>query len=141
MAVLQLRLAGEFPATNYISFVAERILDQEEPLTRGVWIWADSRAAGLEYLEQLRDELGDAARSLVKTHHTLYLCDGGRIGTEIPKNRPEGERVIAVWLATSAIPNEYLGRLLHLGQCEEFWARPGTVPDLPEGMEWRKGTL
>ena len=136
---LELRLAGDLPPTRQIEFIAERILAQEDLLTRGVWLWADTRAAGREILKQLFDELGDAAESYTKTANEITLAKGGHVSAMIPRARPDGEQQIAVWMATSEIPAEYMSRLLGLGQCEEFWARPGTVPMWPDGSDWRKG--
>lgn len=133
--VFPLRLANDLPA-NPIQFIADRILSYERP---EVWLWADTHAAGFELLMRLRDELGDKADRLVKSLHILYLRGGGRVQGMIPKDRPDGEKNIAVWLATSTIPDEYTRRFVLLGQCEEFWARPGVVPLLRDGSDWRKG--
>ena len=136
MAFLSLRLANDLPS-NPIEFIAERILIGGKS---DVWLWADTHRAGFELLQQLRDQLGDGADRLVKSHHTLYLQGGGRVQGMIPKDRPDGEKTIAIWLATSGIPIEYMRRLFRLGQCEEFWARPGTVPLWPDGSDWRKSS-
>jgi hypothetical protein len=107
----------------------------------GAWLWADTRAKGRALLEELQKELGDEADRFVRTGPTLYLRNGAQVQAAIPNNGPDGERTLAVWMATSQIPAGHLSRLLSLGQCEEFWARLGTVPDLPEGLDWRTGVL
>lgn len=134
MAPLPLRLASDLPS-NPIQRIAERTRKHENP---NVWLWADTRAAGYELLKQLRDELDGEAEKLVKTLHTLYLRGGGRVQGMLPKDRPDGEKRIAVWMATSEIPRAYMSRLLNLGQCEEFWALQGTVPLWEDGSDWRK---
>lgn len=133
--VLPLRLANDLPS-DPIRFIAERILSHGKP---DVWLWADTHATGYELLKQLRDELGDEADRLVKSHHALYLRKGGQVLGMIPKERPDGEKRIAIWMATSSIPSEYMRRFIFLGQCEEFWARPGSVPMWQDGSDWRKG--
>ena len=138
--VLKLRLAGDLPPAGEVEFIVGRILAQDEPLSRGVWIWTDTREAGHLILEQLVDALGDSATRYTKSTHQISLAKGGRIVGMIPRARPDGERQIAIWAATSEIPHGYLSRLLHLGQCEEFWGRPGTVPLWTDGSDWRKGT-
>ena len=137
MAMLRLQQAGHLPI-NPIEFIAGRVLHHGRPITLRGWLWADTRAAAYEYLQELSDELGDDTDRLVKSHPTLYLRGGGQIDGTIPRRRPDGARVIAVWLATSEIPLNYRIRLLNLGQCEEFWGRPGTVPQWPESSAWRK---
>jgi hypothetical protein len=136
MAMLTLRLAGELPALGHeqIKFITDRVLSHDQSPTFGVWLWADTRAAGHAYLEHEADRL-------VKTHHTLYLRGRVQIEAMIPTNRPDGERVLAIWLATSEMPREYMSRLFGLGQCEEFWCRPGTVPPWADGSDWKMGSL
>lgn len=143
MAMLTLRLAGELPALSHeqIKFIADRVLSYDPSPTFGVWLWADTSAAGHAYLAQLRDELGDEVDRLVKTHHTLYLRGRVQIEARIPTSRPDGERVLAIWLATSEMPREYMSRLFCLGHCEEFWCRPGTVPPWADGSDWKVGSL
>ena len=129
MAFLTLRLADELPSEeDPLSFIAERICVQDEP--PDVWLWADNRRVG-------RELLGDDAKSLTVSTHLITLTNGGSVRQLIPRTRPDGEAHVAVWMATTQIPAEYMRRLLGLGQCEEFWARAGTVPNWANGSDWR----
>lgn len=143
---MKLLLANNLPP-DPISFLAQRIvLLMEENFQPRVWLWAETRESGHKLLLELRDTLGERAGRLVRSCHTLYLrgsepsplCGEGRIEAMIPRIRPDGERFIAAWMATSKMPEEHARRLLCLGQCQEFWVLAGSVPDLPSG-DWRHG--
>lgn len=128
-------LANDLPS-DPISHIAERVRNHTKPK---VWLWADDRAAGYRLLSELHDKLGGR---LVKSRHVIELPDGGKVFGRSAANhldRPDGKAHIAIWMANSIMPDEYKSRLIHLGQCEEFWARPGTVLPFPDGADWRRG--